>query len=364
VTFPDATRQYERWLNERIPLLDSDLALKHERMSLGCFPFFRATFYRWAQLFPEVCSDEFKAPKVLAVGDLHVENFGTWRDIEGRLIWGINDFDEACYLPYLLDIVRLLTSVELAAAEDHIRLPLNDAIGSFLAGYREHLECGGCPIVLAEQHAALGIMARARLKEPERFWTGLTRLPSIEGAVPSEVKRNIQSMLPGGAIDSLRYVHRVAGLGSLGRRRFVAIGTWRGGHVAREAKEITVSACVWAGCSKGAQIHYQEMIDDSIRCTDPFVRFSKKWLVRRLAPDCSRIELASLGAERDELRLLRNMGRETANIHLATAKKKRLLADLDKRKPSTLLKAVSRMADRTRADWKDWKRAQAQSSVR
>ena len=31
----------------------------------------------------------------LSVGDLHVENFGTWRDSEGRLIWGINDFDEA-----------------------------------------------------------------------------------------------------------------------------------------------------------------------------------------------------------------------------------------------------------------------------
>jgi len=36
---------------------------------------------------------------VLAVGDLHVENFGTWRDAEGRLIWGVNDFDEAWRLP-------------------------------------------------------------------------------------------------------------------------------------------------------------------------------------------------------------------------------------------------------------------------
>ena len=36
-----------------------------------------------------------RRPAVLAVGDLHTENFGTWRDAEGRLIWGINDFDEA-----------------------------------------------------------------------------------------------------------------------------------------------------------------------------------------------------------------------------------------------------------------------------
>ena len=42
------------------------------------------------------------------------ENFGTWRDAEGRLIWGVNDFDEAARMPYALDIVRLATSAVLA----------------------------------------------------------------------------------------------------------------------------------------------------------------------------------------------------------------------------------------------------------
>ena len=49
-------------------------------------------------------------PKVLAVGDLHIENFGTWRDSEGRLVWGVNDFDETWRLPYTQDLVRLTTS--------------------------------------------------------------------------------------------------------------------------------------------------------------------------------------------------------------------------------------------------------------
>ena len=47
-------------------------------MAESAFPFFRATFYRWLQLWPEICSDLAKAPSVLAVGDLH-----TWRDEEG-----------------------------------------------------------------------------------------------------------------------------------------------------------------------------------------------------------------------------------------------------------------------------------------
>jgi hypothetical protein len=36
-----------------------------------------------------------EAPRVLCVGDLHVGSFGTWRDAEGRLCWGVDDFDDA-----------------------------------------------------------------------------------------------------------------------------------------------------------------------------------------------------------------------------------------------------------------------------
>jgi uncharacterized protein (DUF2252 family) len=46
-----------------------------------------------------VCADIARVTTVLAVGDLHADNFGTWRDREGRLIWGINDFYDAYLLP-------------------------------------------------------------------------------------------------------------------------------------------------------------------------------------------------------------------------------------------------------------------------
>ena len=54
------------------------------------------------------------APQVLCVGDLHLENFGTWRDADGRFVWGVNDFDEAAAMPFVLDLVRLATSIRLA----------------------------------------------------------------------------------------------------------------------------------------------------------------------------------------------------------------------------------------------------------
>src|SRR2546427_7313245 len=95
-----ATTRYEAWLAERIPLVEPDLELKHHAMSAGIFPFLRATFYRWAARWRALVGDVAAAPTVLAVGDLHVENFGTWRDAEGRLVWGGEDLDEPWPLPH------------------------------------------------------------------------------------------------------------------------------------------------------------------------------------------------------------------------------------------------------------------------
>ncbi|HYA97152.1 MAG TPA: DUF2252 family protein, partial [Methylomirabilota bacterium] len=117
-----ATRKYEEWLGKQLDLLSDDLALKHREMASAAFPFFRATFYRWMQLWPKLCPEVAGAPELLAVGDLHLENFGTWRDAEGRLAWGVNDFDEAYPLPYTNDLVRLASSAHLAIASNHLTM--------------------------------------------------------------------------------------------------------------------------------------------------------------------------------------------------------------------------------------------------
>jgi uncharacterized protein (DUF2252 family) len=109
-----ASRSYEAWLSRHTSVVRADLRLKHTRMAESPFVFLRATFYRWLQCWPEVCPRLLDAPRVLAVGDLHVENFGTWRDQEGRLIWGGQRVDEACVLPYTQDLVRLAASAMLA----------------------------------------------------------------------------------------------------------------------------------------------------------------------------------------------------------------------------------------------------------
>ena len=147
----------------RLTLIAADLELKHQHMAEGVFPFLRATFYRWIQAWPASCPDLAAAPTVLAVGDLHSENFGTWRDAEGRLIWGLNDFDEVYPMPYTIDLVRLATSVCLAIEEDHLTLLPDDACKAILKGYQETLSEGGRPFVLAEKYPVLRAWATARL---------------------------------------------------------------------------------------------------------------------------------------------------------------------------------------------------------
>jgi uncharacterized protein (DUF2252 family) len=175
-----ATRQFEDWLGRHIDLVKRDLRLKHTRMKEAIFPFFRATYYRWAQLWPKMCGDLSKMPHVLAVGDLHVENFGTWRDVEGRLIWGVNDFDEASSLSFANDLVRLVVSAHLAAETGRLPVGEKEICNAVLEGYTEGIRERGRPFVLAEQHKWLRDIAESELRDPVRFWAKMDALPTIK----------------------------------------------------------------------------------------------------------------------------------------------------------------------------------------
>ncbi len=348
----EATARYEAWLAERIPLIKPDLEHKHRAMSAGIFPFLRATFYRWAARWRAIVGDVVRAPTVLAVGDLHVENFGTWRDAEGRLVWGVNDFDETWPLPYTNDLMRLATSALVAREYHDLRIDGKEAVSAILDGYREALEQGGHAFVLAEHHTALREMALYRLHDPETFWDKLESLPTVKTPVPNVVLTSLRRALPEGDL-KVRIVHRVAGLGSLGRQRFVALAVWRGGRIAREAKALAPSALSGAA----GTIHYDAILRRGVRCPDPCVRVDGAWLVRRLAPDCSRVRLNELPRKRDEARLLSAMGWETANVHLGSPASRAIRADVKRRDKHWLHDAARRLADAVDHDWRDWRKA-------
>lgn len=351
-----ATKKFEDWLGLHIRIVEPDLQFKHEQMAAGLFPFFRATFYRWVQAWPEVCAELDRVPHLLSVGDLHVENFGTWRDCEGRLVWGVNDFDEACVYPYTMDLVRLATSALVAAREEHLTMKAKESAAAILAGYERGMEEGGRPFVLGESHEWLRAIAESKLRDPVVFWGKMDRLPTAKGEVPESAREAIEHLLPEPGL-RYRLARRRAGLGSLGRERLVAIADWKGGRVAREAKALLPSALLWMNPKRAAaEILYSAVLRRAVRCPDPYVQMRGHWIVRRLSPHCSRIELEALATNRGELRLLEAMGRETSNVHLGTAeKRKAILKDLRGRKGNWLVGAAQAMADAMEKDWRVWK---------
>ncbi len=185
----------------------------------------------------------------------------------------------------------------------------------------------------------------------------MQQCPPYTAKPPAEVRKLIEASFPQPrAPYQLR--RRIAGLGSLGHPRIVALSSWQGALIAREAKAIRTSAWAWHKQLSSDALYGAKLVECAIRVKDPCVHFHGHWLVRRLAPDCSRIELSSLPKERDEARLLYDMGWETANMHFGSPKAiGELKKDLAGRKGRWLHKAAKAMFKVTLKDWEEWRRA-------
>ncbi|MFD3726979.1 DUF2252 domain-containing protein [Streptomyces sp. NPDC058671] len=118
--------------------------VKFRKMAGSAFAFYRGTaclFYsdleREAHGGPYL--DE-RTGRVWIHGDLHAENFGTYMDANGRLIFNVNDFDEAYVGPFTWDLKRLAASLALigyakALADEQI----THLVRIFAASYRERI---------------------------------------------------------------------------------------------------------------------------------------------------------------------------------------------------------------------------------
>jgi uncharacterized protein (DUF2252 family) len=86
-------------------------------MRKNAFAFFRGTchlFYQDFHQYLQIDSSLNLSPLVWICGDLHLENFGTYKGDNRQIYFGINDFDEGVLAPCSWDITRLLTSILLA----------------------------------------------------------------------------------------------------------------------------------------------------------------------------------------------------------------------------------------------------------
>ncbi|SNS84348.1 Uncharacterized conserved protein, DUF2252 family [Asanoa hainanensis] len=117
---------------------------KFRKMAASPFAFYRgsaAVFY--ADLVGEFADDRFldeHTSRVWIHGDLHAENFGTYMNGSGELVFNVNDFDEAYVGPFSWDLKRFAASVALIgyakALSDEV---IADLVARFAGAYLTEL---------------------------------------------------------------------------------------------------------------------------------------------------------------------------------------------------------------------------------
>jgi hypothetical protein len=326
-------------------------------MKKSPFAFLRATYWRWAEIIGDVWADIGNAPLVLAVGDIHLENFGTWRDVDGRLVWGVNDFDEAAEMPFVLDLLRLAASAVLGAGKS--RGPAGPICRAILTGYRNGLHAPK-PFVLDREHAWMRQMFVASEKDRTDFWDKMT--PDMGAAQHQPLDRYLQGLrnaMPDPMLEMTVWP-RSGGLGSLGRPRWVALAEWQGGAVVREAKAAVPSAWARVPGRGVARIAVSEITRGRYRAPDPWYRLtSESVIIRRLSPNARKIELKKEGDAKLLLQknMLQAMGHELANVHLGVVNRSAEIERyLRKREDDWLTRAAERAVEAVSCDFERWQK--------
>jgi uncharacterized protein (DUF2252 family) len=219
------------------------LRMKLERLRQDAFVFFRGTCHLFYEEWP-ADSALNEAPRVWICGDLHLENFGSFK-ADNRLVhFDINDFDEAELAPCTWDMARLLTSVLVGA--DSLKIRPRDkqtACEVCLDSYCRALAAGRARWV--ERETARGLVRemleslrgrrrkrflneRAKLVDGKRrFRAKHPRMLPVKGAERAEIKAFFKMWAAEHANPKffrlLDVARRIAGTGSLGIDRYVAL---------------------------------------------------------------------------------------------------------------------------------------------
>jgi len=89
------------------------IRFKYQALAESPYRFFRGTAHLFYDDFPKHSSLR-DAPATWLCGDLHLENFGSYKSAKRLVYFDINDFDEAWFGPCSLDLTRMLTSIVLS----------------------------------------------------------------------------------------------------------------------------------------------------------------------------------------------------------------------------------------------------------
>ncbi|HMC13631.1 MAG TPA: DUF2252 family protein [Gallionellaceae bacterium] len=241
------------------------LSMKYAKMAQSPFIFLRGACHLFYEGLPDTPLF-LDAPLAWCCGDLHFENYGSYKGDNRLVYFDINDYDEAALAPATWDIVRLLTSIQCGA--DSLNATRAEALAvcqNCLDSYRNAL-INGKPLWV-ERETSVGLVnallttlqgreraafldKRTISKNRHRslILDGVKALPASDAQkkLVTEFMDNFASTQPDpkfyGVLDIGR---RIAGTGSLGVERFVVLIEGKGspdGNYLLDIKEAKPSA--------------------------------------------------------------------------------------------------------------------------
>jgi uncharacterized protein (DUF2252 family) len=264
-TFPNASTVVEALARHNQGREPDRLAMKYAKMAESPFIFLRGACELFYDALPETPLFR-EAPLAWCCGDLHFENFGSYKGDNRQVYFDINDYDEAALAPASWDLVRLLSSIQCGA--DVLNATRAEALAVSricLDGYQKAL-AEGKPLWV-EREISTGLVHdlltdlrgrdRAAFLDKRTTRKGRRRSLKLDGqkALPAT---DAQKASVTGFMDSfaatqvnpaffqvLDIGRRIAGTGSLGVLRFVVLVEGKGspdGNYLLDIKEARPSA--------------------------------------------------------------------------------------------------------------------------
>lgn len=365
VTSKDAVKMIKeanKKYTERTPEL---VEIKYRSMSESPFAFDRATDYLFVANVQNAKQLQTKV-KIPIAQDIHLENFGTYKTGEGKVGFGINDFDEAVVAPYTWDLARVGSSIRLAAKQNGLsEKEGKELVESFAKDYVDGLKkFQEKPDKIAEpltksktfgKHVENTIKASEEVSQKD-FIKEFTKdgkfvfndkIRPISAEVKKEIEAGIKAYAKGrpeGA-DFFKIkdsAFMIAGKGSLGRERYVVLleGTGKGKkeQVILELKEAVQPNSVSA-LGKQAGNQAQRVVDAAKKfqpSADPFLGVTrmngKDFFVREVSPSNNKVPIEKLNTFSEFRDFVESIALVVAKAHATSGRTGEILADVGGKK--------------------------------
>ncbi|ASZ13278.1 DUF2252 domain-containing protein [Chitinophaga pendula] len=216
---------------------------KYALLRQSAFRFFRGTCHLFYEELAQKISWE-DPTKAWICGDLHLENFGSYKGDNGLVYFDMNDFDEALLAPATWELVRMLTSIYIASDELAFRQEdLQQLSHTYLDTYRQVMQQGKAMVIEKEtSHGLLKFfLEQVALRRHKTFIQSriITRKKQSTLLIDNEKtlalnepdKTKIKQLLdkalarwrPDITVQTKDVAIRIAGTGSVGLLRYVAL---------------------------------------------------------------------------------------------------------------------------------------------